>query len=125
MRWAYDGEVDNLYVYVRPGAARRQVHLSDRVIVDVDDDGSIVGVEILSLTAGWDAEAIAERFDLSEDERNGLVHMAARVSPVRTSTVRIERLRGFSSAFPVIEDVAAAGPSPTVHNERNAELLIA
>ncbi len=67
-----DVEADAGYVAL----ADRQVARTDRfdssVLVDVDDTGAIVGVEILSLSAVVDVDGIAARYGLSDDLREEL-----------------------------------------------------
>jgi uncharacterized protein YuzE len=53
MKATYDREADALYVYVAPdrGPIARTVRMTDDVMVDIDADGQIVGVEVLHAAA--------------------------------------------------------------------------
>lgn len=73
MRWSYDGTGDSLYVRLFDGAPVRQEELEDGTIADFDDNGQLLGVEILSVgSAPWDPESVIERFVLPPDEANAL-----------------------------------------------------
>jgi uncharacterized protein YuzE len=66
MNWTYDASARALYVEFSDHSSREQIELAPGVIVDIDDQGSLVGVEVLS----WqhvDIGAIAKRFDLDEE----------------------------------------------------------
>ena len=65
MRVAYDSEVDALYIPVRPG---RQIAASivvdeDRT-VDLDDQGSAIGVEVFMASKKVRLHDLTVRFDL-------------------------------------------------------------
>ncbi len=47
MKIEYDAEVDALYIELRKGKAARNLDIEDGVTVDLDEDGHIVGIEIL------------------------------------------------------------------------------
>ena len=54
----YDPEADAAYVGFSRADASRQARLDDARIIDYADDGSIVGVEILSPSRGIDLDGI-------------------------------------------------------------------
>ena len=65
----YDPEVDAAYLRliptVEPGGSKRQVvartdGLAGELVFDVDEDGRIIGIEVLSATAVLRAETIAQ-----------------------------------------------------------------
>ena len=66
--YTYDEEADALYVLLVPepdAAIERTVDLGDRLHVDLDANGQLVGVEILYPTQGGvDLEPLRERFGL-------------------------------------------------------------
>lgn len=63
MRLSYDSETDSLYVHFseRPGSSAREV--ADGVVIDVDERGIIVGMDI---------EDASTRIDLATLETDGL-----------------------------------------------------
>jgi uncharacterized protein YuzE len=65
MKVAYDSEVDALYIPVRPGRpiAASIVVDEDRT-VDVDDEGSAVGVEVFMASKKVRLHDLTVRFDL-------------------------------------------------------------
>jgi len=69
MRWTYDGKANALYVYLREAVVARQVIIDpDGVVMDVNTDGSPVGLEVIAPIAGFDLDAIRERFALTDEE---------------------------------------------------------
>lgn len=54
MRFEYDGEADALYVTLSTGVPARQDRLPDGTILDFDDVGCLLGVEVLSPCSQWD-----------------------------------------------------------------------
>ena len=65
MRYTYDGHVDALYIYVHEGAPAEQVEVGD-VTADLDDEGRLVGIEVLTTRLGWSPSDVIERFGLDE-----------------------------------------------------------
>ena len=51
MNITYDKQADALYLRLREGKAARQRIYTDDVIVDLDDAGNPLGIEVLDLTA--------------------------------------------------------------------------
>jgi uncharacterized protein YuzE len=66
--YTYDEEADALYVLLAPepdAAIAKTVELNDRLHVDVDDEGDVVGIEILYPSRGpVDLGPVRERFML-------------------------------------------------------------
>ena len=48
MRWTFDADAGALYAYLGHGHSARQVEIADGVVVDLDANGAVVGVEFLS-----------------------------------------------------------------------------
>lgn len=69
--YTYDGDTDVLYVLLvdEPDAAvRSTLELSDRVHVDLDAAGEVVGVEVLYARGeGIDLSSFTERFGVAID----------------------------------------------------------
>jgi len=99
MRWTYDGGSDSLYVYVSEDAITEQRELADGTIVDVAQDGSLVGFEVLAMLTGWTPEQIAGEFGLSPGAKDLLTLLVH--SLVGTSAAEQPRTRLASSAAPM------------------------
>jgi len=52
MRLEYDKEVDAAYIYlvysIRDGEAKKTVEINDNVIVDFNEKGQLIGIEVLN-----------------------------------------------------------------------------
>jgi uncharacterized protein YuzE len=57
MRFNYDIDTDSLYINLISGPGVDSYEISDNVIVDVDNNGKIIGIEVLS---------VKDKVDLSE-----------------------------------------------------------
>lgn len=61
----YDSSADAAYIYLQQDATvARSVLVDDERVVDLDDSGAVVGIEILTASGGFELEDIIERFDL-------------------------------------------------------------
>lgn len=49
-RIRYDSDADALYIWVREGNVADSDEVSDGVIVDYDEDGNVLGIEILEFS---------------------------------------------------------------------------
>lgn len=47
----YDKIADAMYVYLKKGKIFKTVKMKDRLIVDVDKEGKIIGLEILGVSS--------------------------------------------------------------------------
>ncbi|HMF83882.1 MAG TPA: DUF2283 domain-containing protein [Acidimicrobiia bacterium] len=72
MRWTYDLSGNALYIYVQDRPVSGQVEMADGTVVDVDEHGMAVGIEVLSPEQGWDVDAVLERFHLDDDAKRSL-----------------------------------------------------
>lgn len=88
MRWTYDSDVEALYVYLRDLPVTRQLSVDDRFVLDLADDGAVVGVEVLDAQAPWSpSELIGAAYLPAEDLRSlaliaGTWHQCAGWAPV-------------------------------------------
>lgn len=84
MNYTYDPEADALYIQVQPVDVDHQSELADGVIVDVASDGSLVGIDVMAPSTGWDPEGAITRFELADADA-ALVRTLASVGwfPVR------------------------------------------
>lgn len=95
MRWSYDGASDSLYVYVADESIARQSELADGTIVDVAEDGSLVGFEVLSFRSGWSPDEVAERFGVARQPLTVLAHA------LFAATIAVQpRLAGSAARMP-------------------------
>jgi len=67
-----DVDADAGYVSVSQAAAARTEPFAESVLIDVDDVGELVGIELLTLTATVDIDGIANRYGLSAVVRDEL-----------------------------------------------------
>ena len=51
MKLKYDATADAIYFYVRKGKVKRTIRTTDRLLVDVDATGNIIGIEILDASS--------------------------------------------------------------------------
>ncbi|MCX6731812.1 MAG: DUF2283 domain-containing protein [Candidatus Parcubacteria bacterium] len=51
MKIQYDKLADALYFYLKKGKISKTIKMRDRLIVDVDKDGKIIGLEILGISS--------------------------------------------------------------------------
>ena len=60
MKLTYDREADALYIGLRRVMAAESLEIEDGVIVDVDDDGHIIGIEVLDASKRLTANELCE-----------------------------------------------------------------
>jgi uncharacterized protein YuzE len=81
----YDSSADALYIYLRRDAeVTRSVLVDDGRVVDFDESGKVVGIEVLAPSAGFELEDIIERFDL-HGLRDELLQAAQEFRPAATA----------------------------------------
>lgn len=51
MKIQYDKQADAMYIYLNQGKIFKTIKMKDRLIVDTDKNGKILGLEILDLSA--------------------------------------------------------------------------
>ena len=64
MRVAYDSEVDALYIPVRPGEIAASIVVDEDRTVDIDENGSAIGVEVFMASKKVRLHDLTVRFDL-------------------------------------------------------------
>jgi uncharacterized protein YuzE len=61
----YSDTADALYIYLKPGVEPvRGEEIDSATIVDLDDLGNVVGIEVLSPARDWPLQTVAERYGL-------------------------------------------------------------
>ncbi len=76
MRWTYDLDQRALYIELSSARPSEQVEMSDGTIVDLDESGAVVGIEVLAAWAGWDWRAVVDAFGLDERLARSIAHVA-------------------------------------------------
>ncbi len=72
MNYTYDPESDALYVALAEGTVDRTVELDDGVVVDVAQDGTALGIDVMVPSRGWSPEQLARQFGLEESGKEFL-----------------------------------------------------
>ena len=66
---SYDTESDAYYLTLSDGEVARTVHISDAVMVDLDESGGVIGIELLCsphLLSADERTALVERFPAAQ-----------------------------------------------------------
>ncbi len=72
----YDSSVDALYIYVeKDRAVARTVTVDDGRNVDLDENDRVVGIEVLSASAGFEVQDLITKFGL-ESRKQELLEAA-------------------------------------------------
>ncbi|MBI5389976.1 DUF2283 domain-containing protein [Candidatus Woesearchaeota archaeon] len=65
MKMEYDKDVDAAYIYLQypiaPGEAKHTVEINENIFLDYDDQGKLIGVEILEASKVLRKEMIPEQ----------------------------------------------------------------
>jgi uncharacterized protein YuzE len=76
---ARDLRADALYITLTSSSVARTVEFDSGTLVDVDDDGQPVGIEVIHPARQWPVEAIIDRFGFSGREATQLRLLAESV----------------------------------------------
>ncbi|MAT06211.1 MAG: hypothetical protein CL424_14320 [Acidimicrobiaceae bacterium] len=87
---SYDLHPDAIYITLSHRPIARQIEMPDGVIIDVDNVGRAVGIDVYGLSTGWDWKAVVDRFDLHSDARF-LQMLAALGGPQASETPNLAR----------------------------------
>lgn len=64
MKLEYDKQVDAAYIYIehtiKDGEAKKTIELNNNIILDFDDKGRLLGIEILNASKIINKEALAK-----------------------------------------------------------------
>lgn len=58
MKTTYDKQADAMYLYLAKGKVKKTVPVNRRVIVDVGEDGKIIGIELLFVSESMPKSAL-------------------------------------------------------------------
>lgn len=50
MKIEYSKEADAIYVYFREGYVAKSKEIEDGVVIDIDENGQLIGIEVLDAT---------------------------------------------------------------------------
>lgn len=68
MRLKYSRTGDALYIYLSEGRPAGGHEIDNGTLVDVDEQGEIVGIEVINPAREWPLDEIAERFPMAMDD---------------------------------------------------------
>lgn len=51
MKIEYDKIADAMYIYLKKAKVHKMVKMQDRLIVDVDKKGNVIGIEVLNISS--------------------------------------------------------------------------
>lgn len=64
MKFEYDKEADAAYIYIKhpikEGEAKKTIELNENIIIDFDDKGKLLGVEILDASKVLNKETLLQ-----------------------------------------------------------------
>lgn len=69
MYHSYDLQADALYVGFVPGMATETHRIDEGTLVDVDDQGTIIGIEVINPSRKWPFDKIYEKYSLTTEQR--------------------------------------------------------
>ena len=64
MKIEYDREVDAIYICLQQKQVAKTIELSDVVKVDLDEDGNLIGIEVLDATQRY---SLADIFNINTE----------------------------------------------------------
>ena len=64
MKIEYDREVDAVYIYLQQKQVVKTIELSNVVKIDLDEDGNLIGIEVLDATQRY---SLADIFNISTE----------------------------------------------------------
>lgn len=73
MKLAYDAQADALYITMAAGKVARTAVIDDGTNVDLDEDGSVHGIEVLTPGRPWPLAEILRRYEISDDDAAMLI----------------------------------------------------
>lgn len=64
MKIEYDREIDAVYIYLQQKEVGKTIELTDGVNVDLDEEGKLIGIEIIEATRRY---ALSDIFDITTE----------------------------------------------------------
>ncbi|MGI5273142.1 DUF2283 domain-containing protein [Nonomuraea sp. CA-218870] len=73
MRFDYDMDADALYVTITREPVAATHPIEDLTSVDVDAEGSPVGIEVIAPVRAWAIDKVLTRYQIADDDRDLLL----------------------------------------------------
>lgn len=64
----YDREADALYLRLRAGMACRTQEVDPGTLVDLDEHGELLGIEVIRPSRAWPLEEVLSRYHVAADD---------------------------------------------------------
>jgi uncharacterized protein YuzE len=100
MRLKYDLNIGALYVRLADRPTARTREIDDNTFIDLDEDGDVVGIEIISIAHPWALGDILREYSIPPDE--------------------VAQLRAYFQR----DDMSSVLETPAVSMDRNAPALV-
>lgn len=91
MLLTYDAEADALYISVLSDKVAATAEIEDDTLVDVNECGGLIGIEVLGPARPWPIAELAKRFGLSPQDKAFLQGIWAGKPYLYTSRLKEER----------------------------------
>ena len=100
MRLRYDLNIGALYVGLADRPTARTREIDDNTFIDLDEDGDVVGIEVISIAHPWALDDILREYSIPPDE--------------------VAQLRAYFQR----DDIGSVLETPAVSMDRNAPALV-
>jgi uncharacterized protein YuzE len=94
MRLKYDLNVGALYIRLTSQSVARTQEIDDNTSVDLDADGGVVGIEVISITHPWALDKVLRDYKIPDAETAQLrayFHPSARGATQEAPTLSVDR----------------------------------
>jgi len=111
MRWTYDMDANALYMRMSDAEIASQRELEDGTIVDLDEKGDLVGLDLVTPAIGFDWMQLFESYGIEEADRVAIVILMASPLLGRRRQPRLEDVTfdmPTSTSTPIIPILATA-----------------
>lgn len=68
MRFEYDKDADALDITLSVGIVARTVEIDSGTLVDLDESGNIIAIEVVRPMRPWPLEEVLEQFGIDDDD---------------------------------------------------------
>lgn len=72
MRLTHDLDADALYITISDQPVTKTLEVDDETMVDVDANGDIVGIEVITVNRIWPLDEVLRRYRVSEQDTRQL-----------------------------------------------------
>lgn len=84
---AHDLDADALYITLSDEPVARTVDIEDCTMVDLDADGNLVGIEVISPRRSWPLQKITQAYEIEDDDAAMLKELYGGHSDARAEQV--------------------------------------